>query len=42
MIARAVISDLLHEPTLKLRQAGQRGSSSLYIQTVRELFGLTA
>jgi glutamyl-tRNA reductase len=35
LIARAVINDLLHEPTLRLRQAGERGSSSLYVQTVR-------
>jgi glutamyl-tRNA reductase len=42
LIARAVISDLLHEPTRRLRQAGERGSSSLYVQTVRELFGLSA
>jgi glutamyl-tRNA reductase len=41
LIARAVISDLLHEPTLRLRQAGERGSSAMYIQTVRELFGLS-
>jgi glutamyl-tRNA reductase len=41
VIARAVISDLLHEPTLRLRQAGERGASSLYVQTVRELFGLS-
>jgi glutamyl-tRNA reductase len=42
LIAQAVISDLLHEPTRRLRQAGERGSSSLYVQTVRELFGLSA
>jgi len=42
LIARAVINDLLREPTLRLRQAGERGSSSLYVQTVRELFGLSA
>jgi glutamyl-tRNA reductase len=42
LIARAVISDFLHEPTMRLRQAGERGSSSLYVQTVRELFGLSA
>jgi glutamyl-tRNA reductase len=42
LIASAVMSDLLHEPTLRLRQAGERGSSSLYVQTVRELFGLSA
>jgi glutamyl-tRNA reductase len=42
LLARAVISELLHEPTLKLRQAGEQGSSSHYVQTVRELFGLNA
>jgi glutamyl-tRNA reductase len=42
LMARAVISDLLHEPTLRLRQASERGSSSRYVQTVRELFGLSA
>jgi glutamyl-tRNA reductase len=42
LIAHAVISDLLHEPTLKLRQAGERGCSALYVHTVRELFGLSA
>ncbi|MDX6465829.1 MAG: glutamyl-tRNA reductase [Gaiellaceae bacterium] len=42
LIARAVVSDLLHEPTLSLRRAGENGASSLYVQTVHELFGLTA
>ncbi len=42
LVARAVMTDLLHEPTLRLRQASARGSSSLYVQTVRELFGLSA
>ncbi len=41
-IARAVVSDLLHEPTLRLRQASQQGSPSLYVETLRELFGLSA
>ena len=41
-IARAVVRDLLHEPTLKLRRAGERGASSDYVETVRDLFGLTA
>ena len=41
-VAHAVVSDLLHEPTLSLRRAGERGSSALYVETVRELFGLTA
>jgi glutamyl-tRNA reductase len=42
LIARAVMSDLLHEPTVRLRQAGERGSASQYVETVRELFGLSA
>jgi glutamyl-tRNA reductase len=42
LMARAVVSDLLHEPTLALRRAAERGSSSVYIDTVRELFGLEA
>ena len=38
-IARAVMSRLLHEPTLRLRSLSQaRGHASL--QVVRELFGL--
>jgi glutamyl-tRNA reductase len=40
LMARAVVSDLLHEPTRRLRQAGERGSSSAYVQTLSELFGL--
>jgi glutamyl-tRNA reductase len=42
LVARAVVNDLLHEPTLNLRRAGESGSSSLYVKTVRELFGLGA
>jgi glutamyl-tRNA reductase len=42
LMARAVVSDLLHEPTLTLRRAGERGSSAAYVETVRELFGLEA
>jgi glutamyl-tRNA reductase len=42
LVARAVVSDLLHEPTRKLRMAGENGAPSLYVQTVRELFGLSA
>jgi glutamyl-tRNA reductase len=40
LVARAVVNDLLHEPTLGLRRAGVRGSASLYVETVRDLFGL--
>jgi glutamyl-tRNA reductase len=42
LVARAVVSDLLHEPTRKLRMAGENGTPSLYVQAVRELFGLSA
>lgn len=42
LVARAVVSDLLHEPTRRLRRAGERGSSSAYVRTVSELFGLGA
>jgi glutamyl-tRNA reductase len=37
-IARAVMSRLLHEPTIRLRSHGERGHAS--IELVRELFGL--
>ncbi|MFL5826507.1 MAG: glutamyl-tRNA reductase [Thermoleophilaceae bacterium] len=42
LLAHAVVSDLLHEPTLRLRQAGERGTSALYSETLSELFGLGA
>jgi glutamyl-tRNA reductase len=41
LVAQAVVSDLLREPTLGLRRAGERGSSSQYVDTVRDLFGLS-
>ncbi|HTZ65247.1 MAG TPA: glutamyl-tRNA reductase [Solirubrobacteraceae bacterium] len=37
-VARAVMSRLLHEPTIRLRSHGDRGHAS--IELVRELFGL--
>jgi glutamyl-tRNA reductase len=42
LMAQAVVSDLLHEPTVSLRRAGERGPSSAYVEMVRELFGLSA
>jgi glutamyl-tRNA reductase len=42
LMARAVVTDLLHEPMVRLRRAGERGLSSVYLETVRELFGLEA
>jgi glutamyl-tRNA reductase len=38
-IARAVMSRLLHEPTIRLRSHGERGHAN--IELVRELFGLS-
>jgi glutamyl-tRNA reductase len=40
MLARAVVSRLLHEPTLKLKGASIEGESYVYVQALRELFGL--
>jgi glutamyl-tRNA reductase len=40
MLARAVVSRLLHEPTLRLKGASIDGESYVYIQALRELFGL--
>jgi glutamyl-tRNA reductase len=40
MLARAVVSRLLHEPTLRLKGASIDGESYVYVQAVRELFGL--
>src|SRR4051794_20615491 len=40
MLARAVVNRLLHEPTLKLKGASIDGESYVYVQALRELFGL--
>jgi glutamyl-tRNA reductase len=40
MLARAVVKRLLHEPTLKLKGASIEGESYVYVQALRELFGL--
>ena len=40
MLARAVVSRLLHEPTLRLKGASAEGESYVYVQALRELFGL--
>ena len=40
ILARAVVSRLLHEPTLKLKGASADGESYVYVQALRELFGL--
>ena len=40
MLARAVVSRLLHEPTVRLKGAGGEPDSYVHLQAVRELFGL--
>ena len=40
LLARAVVSRLLHEPTLRLKGASVDGDSYVYVQALRELFGL--
>jgi len=39
-MARAVVSRLLHEPTLRLRQSAEQDSSYAAVQAVRQLFAL--
>jgi glutamyl-tRNA reductase len=40
MLARAVVSRLLHEPTLRLKDATERDASYHYVQALRELFAI--
>jgi glutamyl-tRNA reductase len=40
VMARAVVNRLLHEPTLRLKGAVDGDSSYVYVQALRELFGL--
>jgi glutamyl-tRNA reductase len=42
MMARAVISRLLHEPTLRLKGSAGEHTSYRYVHALRELFGLEA
>ena len=42
VMARAIVSRMLHEPTLRLKGASADGESYVYIQALRELFGLEA
>jgi glutamyl-tRNA reductase len=42
LLAHAAVSDLLREPTLNLRRAGEQGASSLYVEALQELFALEA
>jgi glutamyl-tRNA reductase len=40
VLARAVVNRLLHEPTLRLKGATANDDSYVYVQALRELFGL--
>jgi glutamyl-tRNA reductase len=40
LVARAVVSRLLHEPTLRLKGASTADDSYLYVQALRELFAI--
>jgi hypothetical protein len=35
-----VVGRLLHEPTLRMKGAAERGGSYVHLQALRELFGL--
>jgi glutamyl-tRNA reductase len=39
-LARAVVNRLLHEPTLRLKAASDTDGSYVYVQALRELFGI--
>jgi glutamyl-tRNA reductase len=40
VLARAVVQRMLHEPTLRLKGAVEGDNSYVYVQALRELFGL--
>ena len=42
LLARAVVSRLLHEPTVRLKRVTEGDSGYAYLQAVRELFGIDA
>ncbi len=39
-LARAIVSRLLHEPTVRMKRAAEGEGSYVYVQALRELFGL--
>ena len=39
-VGRSIISRMLHEPTLRLKQAADQERSYVFIQALRELMGL--
>lgn len=40
LLARTIVGRLLHEPTLRMKGAAERGGSYVHLQALRELFGL--
>ena len=42
VLARAIASRLLHEPTVRIKSVADRDDSYLYVSALRELFGLDA
>jgi glutamyl-tRNA reductase len=40
VLARAVVSRLLHEPTVRLKRSVEAESGYVYLQVLRELFGI--
>ena len=40
VMARAIVSRLLHEPTLRLKHATDHDGAYVYVQALRELFGI--
>jgi glutamyl-tRNA reductase len=40
MLARAVVSRLLHEPTVRLKRMSDNEAAYVYLQALRELFGI--
>ena len=40
VLARAIVSRMLHEPTLRLKGASAEGDAYVYVQALRELFAL--
>jgi glutamyl-tRNA reductase len=40
VLARAVVSRMLHEPTVRLKRVAEDDSGYVYLQTLRELFGI--
>jgi glutamyl-tRNA reductase len=41
-MAKAIVSRLLHEPTLRMKRSAGSDDAYLYVSALRELFGLDA